>query len=59
MSKKALASLSLEAFVLEKQGKLDDEKLSHLTKAGIEDFYCSIPCSTNLLDSLPWLNDQD
>ena len=59
MSKKAIAYLSLEAFVLEKQGKLDDEKLSHLMKVGIENFYCDIPCSTNLLDSLPWLNDQD
>lgn len=59
IAQKAIALLSLEAFALSKEGNLTDEKIDHLMKVGIEDCYCEIPCSTNLVASLPWINEGD
>lgn len=57
LAKRAIALLSLEAFALSKDGKLTEDKIEHLMKVGIEDCYCELPCSTNLVANLPWINE--
>ena len=50
---------SLVSFVLCKEEKLSDSMIEMLTKVGIEDFYCKIPCSPYVLDTLSWVDIND
>ncbi|KAK8896694.1 hypothetical protein M9Y10_014609 [Tritrichomonas musculus] len=57
ISKRAIALLSLEAFALSKDGELNEQNIEHLMKVGIEDCFRELPCSTNLVPQLPWINE--
>lgn len=59
LSKKAVALISIEAIVLSRIGKLDDEKINELMKVGIEDMYTSCNVGPDILPPLPWLSDDD
>lgn len=59
ISKKAVALISLRAIVLSRIGKLDDEKIEELMKDGVEDMYTSCNVTADVMEPLPWLNDDD
>lgn len=57
LAKKAIALLSLEAFAMSKERKLNDASIEHLMKVGVEDCFGELPYSTYMIEQLPWINE--
>lgn len=59
LAQKGIALTSIQAIVLSRLGKLDEEKINELMLVGIEDMYTSCNSSGDILPPLPWLTDDD
>ncbi|OHS97685.1 hypothetical protein TRFO_36088 [Tritrichomonas foetus] len=59
LAKESIALTSLTAFVLSKEGKLNEEVIDHLTKIGVEDYNFHIPSNPYIVEPLEWLCDND
>jgi hypothetical protein len=59
LAARAIGICSLPAIILDRIGKLTEERIEEFVRVGIEDHYTPVTVGPDILPPLPWLTEDD